>query len=141
MSDVGGHDQLFIYAKLCAAYAILTVWDSIFSFHYVSLCVFILPVGRHAMLLQCANIYAGTGHSNTKYNFIGLDSLRDKLCRFATVNHDWTTQLWIIITGLHKDIYTTPQRKKMGNPGDSDKIFVYNSRDPDMPLLSNINCG
>ncbi len=27
---------------------------------------------RHAMLLQFANMYAGTGHSNTKYNFFGL---------------------------------------------------------------------
>ncbi len=32
------------------------------------LCVFILPVGRHAMLLQYANMYTGTGHSNSKYN-------------------------------------------------------------------------
>ncbi len=33
----------------------------------LSVCVFNLP-GRHAMLLQCTTMYAGTGHSNTKYN-------------------------------------------------------------------------
>ncbi len=66
--------------------------------------MFILPVGRHAMLLQCANMYIRTGHSNTKYNMkynlFGLGSLRDTLCRFAKVNNDLTTQLSIIITGL-----------------------------------------
>ncbi len=30
--------------------------------------VFILPAGRHPILFQCANMYAGSGHSNTKYN-------------------------------------------------------------------------
>ncbi len=30
--------------------------------------MFILPAGRHVMLLQCANMYAGNGRSNTKYN-------------------------------------------------------------------------
>ncbi len=48
--------------------------------------------------------YAGIGHSNTKYNMkyhiFGLGSLRDTICRFANVNHDLTTQLSIIITGL-----------------------------------------
>ncbi len=62
------------------------------------------------MLRQCANIYAKTGHSNTKYNMnyicVGIDSLRDKLCRFAKVNHDLTTQLSIIITGLLTPNYT-----------------------------------
>ncbi len=56
------------------------------------------------MLLQCANMYAGTGHSNTKYNtkynLFGFSTLRDTLCRFAKVNYDLTTQLSIIITGL-----------------------------------------
>ncbi len=42
--------------------------DSIFSFHYLSVCVFILSAGRHNMLFQCANMYAGTGHSNTNYH-------------------------------------------------------------------------
>ncbi len=32
------------------------------------MCVFILRAGRHAMLLQCANICPGTGHSNIKYD-------------------------------------------------------------------------
>ncbi len=27
-----------------------------------------LPAGRHVMLLQYANRYAGSGHSNAKYN-------------------------------------------------------------------------
>ncbi len=66
--------------------------------------MFILPAGRHAVLLQCANMYARTGCSNTKYNkkysVCGFGSLRDTLCRFAKVNHDLTTQLSIIITGL-----------------------------------------
>ncbi len=35
------------------------------------------------MLLQCANMYVGTGHSNTKYNMkyilFGLSSLKDTL--------------------------------------------------------------
>ncbi len=62
-------------------HAILKVWDSIFSFHYVYLSVFILPAGSHTMLLQCGNMYAGTSQSNTKYN-------------------NATTQLSIIITGL-----------------------------------------
>ncbi len=63
--------------------------------------MFILPAVRHAMLLQCANVYARTGHYlNTKYNVFGLGSLRDTLCRFAKVNNDLTTQLSIIITGL-----------------------------------------
>ncbi len=56
------------------------------------------------MLVQCGNMYVGTGHSNTKYNtkynFFGLGSLRDTLCKFAKVNNDLTTQLSIIITGL-----------------------------------------
>ncbi len=47
------------------------------------LCVFILPAGRHAKLLQCVNMYAGTGHSNTKYNtkynVLGLGNLIDTL--------------------------------------------------------------
>ncbi len=56
------------------------------------------------MLLQCANMYARTGHSNTKYNakynYFGLGSLRHTFCRFAKVNHDLTTQLSTIVTGL-----------------------------------------
>ncbi len=40
-----------------------------FSQHFqlplgVSVCVY-STAGRHAMLLQCANMYAGAGHSNT----------------------------------------------------------------------------
>ncbi len=35
-----------------------------------------------------------------KYNICGFGCLRGKLCRFAKVNHDLTTQLSIIITGL-----------------------------------------
>ncbi len=66
--------------------------------------MFILPAGRHDMLFQCANMYDRTGHSNTKYNIkyncFGIGSFRDLLCRFAKVNHDLTTQLSIIITGL-----------------------------------------
>ncbi len=56
------------------------------------------------MLFQCANMYARTGHSdtkyNTKYNIFGLGSLRDTLYRFAKVNHDLTTQLSIMFAGL-----------------------------------------
>ncbi len=56
------------------------------------------------MLLQCTNMYAGTGHSNTKYNMkynlFALGSLRDTLCRFAKVNHELSTQLSIIITSM-----------------------------------------
>ncbi len=56
------------------------------------------------MLLQCANMYEGTGHSNTKhntkYNIFGLGTLRDTLCRFVKVNHVLATQLSIIITCL-----------------------------------------
>ncbi len=50
-----------------------------FSAFSVSLCVlFILPAGRHAMLLQCTNMYARTNTKyNTKYNLFGLGSLRD----------------------------------------------------------------
>ncbi len=66
--------------------------------------MFILPAGRHPMLLQYADMYAKTGHSNTKYNmkynYFGFGSLRDKYSRFSKVNHDLTTQLSIIITGL-----------------------------------------
>ncbi len=68
------------------------------------LCVFILPAGRHAMLLQCANLYAWTGHSNrkynSKYNFVGHGSLIDILWQFEKVKHDVTTQLSIIIIHL-----------------------------------------
>ncbi len=35
-----------------------------------------------------------------KIQFCGLGSLRDTLCRFTKVNHDFTTELSIIITGL-----------------------------------------
>ncbi len=70
----------------------------------MSLLVFILPAGRHAMLLQCANMYAGTGHSNTKhhtkYNIYGLGTFRDTLCIFSKVNYDLATQLLTIVTGL-----------------------------------------
>ncbi len=70
--------------------------------------MFILLASRHAMFLQCANIYVGTGHSNTKYNtkynLFGLGSLRDTLGRFTKVNHDLTTQLPIIITGFWPQI-------------------------------------
>ncbi len=52
----------------------------------MSVCVFIRPTGRHTVLLQCANMYAGTGHSNTKYNVFGLGSLKDTLFRFAIIN-------------------------------------------------------
>ncbi len=34
----------------------ISVWNGIFSFHYVYLCVFILPAGKYAILLQCANM-------------------------------------------------------------------------------------
>ncbi len=44
--------------KWVSAYFQLSDWDNIFSFHLLSLCVFILPAGRHAMLLQCENMYA-----------------------------------------------------------------------------------
>ncbi len=75
----------------------------------VFVCVFILPAGRHAMLLQCANIYTRTGHSdtkyNTKYNYFGRGMLRDTLWRFAKVNHALTTQLSIIITGFTCNVY------------------------------------
>ncbi len=54
--------------------------------------VFILPTGRHDMLLQCANMYAGTGYSNTKYNWFGLSSSREALCKFIKVTHDLITQ-------------------------------------------------
>ncbi len=61
--------------------------------------MFNLPAGRHAIFM-----YAGTGHLNanynTKYNYIGRSCLGDTLCRFAQVNHDLTTQLSTIITGL-----------------------------------------
>ncbi len=66
--------------------------------------MFIRLADIHAMLLQCANIYARTGHSNTKcnmkYNFIGLGSLRDTLCIFVKVNHDLTRKLLINNYGL-----------------------------------------
>ncbi len=55
----------------------------------VCVCVFILLAGRHTMLLQCENMYTGTGHSNTKYNI--------------NSNFVWlwlTTQLLTIITSL-----------------------------------------
>ncbi len=55
-------------------------------------------------MLQGVNMYAGSGHSSTKYNtkyhFLDLGSLRDTLCRFAIVNHCLTTQLSIVIIGL-----------------------------------------
>ncbi len=56
------------------------------------------------MLLQCANLYVCRNWS-FKYKiqyeivFSGLGSLRDRLCRFAKVNQDLTTQLSINITG------------------------------------------
>ncbi len=50
-------------------YLIFTVCDSIFSFHYVFMCVFIIPVGRNAILLECAIMDARTGDSNTKYYY------------------------------------------------------------------------
>ncbi len=68
--------------------------------------MFILLANRHAMLLQCANMYARTGNLNTKYNtkynLFGRGSLRDTLCRFAKVNRNLTTQLSIIITDLYQ---------------------------------------
>ncbi len=84
---------------------ILTVSDIIFSFHWLSLCVFILHTDRHTMLLQCANMYARTNLSfiqNTIWNIIlfGLGSLKDTLCKFANVNNELNTQLPILITGL-----------------------------------------
>ncbi len=70
----------------------------------MSLYEFIMSAGRHAMLLQCTNMYARTGHSNTKYNLFGLltkvSSLRDTLWRFAKVSQYLTTQLSLIVTGL-----------------------------------------
>ncbi len=75
------------------------------------LCVFILSPGRQAMLLQCANMYNRTGHSNTKYNMkyncFGLGSLRDTFYRFAKVSHGLTTQLSIVITGLLTSNFTS----------------------------------
>ncbi len=83
---------------------ILTIWNSVFSFYLVSLCAFIMPVRRQAMLLQCENMYAGTGHLNTKnnmkYNYFCLGSLRNTFSRCTKANHDLTTQLSIIIIGL-----------------------------------------
>ncbi len=48
-------------------------WElfSQFEMHFqlpLGVCMFILPAGSHAMLLQCANIFARTDQSNTKYN-------------------------------------------------------------------------
>ncbi len=51
------------------------------------------------MLLQCANMYARTGHSNTKYNTKN-NYLYAWHCRFTKVNYDLITQLSIIITGF-----------------------------------------
>ncbi len=49
-------------------------------------------------------MYVGTDQSNTKYNMkynaVGIDNLRGKLCRFAQVNYNLTSQIAIIITGL-----------------------------------------
>ncbi len=70
---------------------------SIWPYYIVShLCLSILLAGKYAILLQSANMYARTSHSNTKYNkkynFLGLGSLRDTLSRFAKVNDDLTIQ-------------------------------------------------
>ncbi len=82
----------------------LSQFEIEFSTSTRCLCVFIRPAFRHAMLLKCANLYYGTGHSNTKYNTkykcFDLGSLRDTLCSFAKVKRDLTTQLSLIITGL-----------------------------------------
>ncbi len=53
-----------------------------------------------------------------KYNLVDLDSLRDIPCRFVKVNHDLTTQLAIIITGLptSKTAYKVQQYFKDGRP-------------------------
>ncbi len=76
----------------------------------MSLSVFILPAGRHAMLLQSANMYARTSHLSTKYNtkhnFCGLGSLRYTLYRFVKLSHDLTTPQLIIITGLQTPNFT-----------------------------------
>ncbi len=78
------------------------------------LCVFILPLGRHA------NCYVPSMHEqmcmpkldiqiqNTIQNiqYVGLGSLRDTLCRFVKVNLGLTTQVSIIITGLLTQICT-----------------------------------
>ncbi len=82
----------------------IRVWDSLFSYHQVSLCLFSLSAGWHDMLLQCPTMYAGTGHSNTKYNWkcnvFGLGSLSETLCRFAQANHDVSMQPSILFIGL-----------------------------------------
>ncbi len=66
-------------------------FERAFSASTRCLCVFILPAGRHAMLLQWANMYVRTGHSNIiynmKYNVFGLGSLRNSQCIYANVNH------------------------------------------------------
>ncbi len=92
------------YYKLLQKHEQFTQFEIAFAYSTKCLCVFILPPGRHAMLLQCANMYARTDHSNTKYNtksnFFGLGSLNDTVCRLAKVNHDLTIQLLIIITSF-----------------------------------------
>ncbi len=71
----------------------------------VCVCVFILPAGRHAMLLLNANtgLNVGSGHSSTKYNMkcFSHGSLRDTFHRFANVNHDLTTQPVRTINNYH----------------------------------------
>ncbi len=54
------------------------------------------------ILLQCAIMYIRTSHSNTKHYEIQFfwPKQFERHCRFTIVNHDLTTQLSIIITGL-----------------------------------------
>ncbi len=69
MNENGGLMYLLIFStnKSC----------EILCQHRSSMVQFTQSAGRHTMLLQCANMYARTGHSNanynTKYNFCSLD--------------------------------------------------------------------
>ncbi len=61
---MGSYNMLF--TKTHFVFEILNVFP--FSSSTMCQCVFILLAVTQAMLLQYANVYAGTGHSNTKYN-------------------------------------------------------------------------
>ncbi len=66
-------------------------------------CLCCLQVGKpccfNVQICMPINCHSNT-KCNTTYNLFALCSLKDILCKFAKVNHDLTTQLSIIITGL-----------------------------------------
>ncbi len=80
---------LFLWVVSNALKPILTVWDSIFSFQCVSVCLFCLPLD----ILCCFNVQIcipemGIQIQNTIWNTIILDlAVWETLCRFSWLKH------------------------------------------------------